>query len=236
VKQLQFCICLFALLTISCAQSQILNSWQLGVRVAPEYSYRAIPKDYPVYLQDFITRETRNQNELPQLGLTAGVRACYQSTRHFSFEAGIQYAHRGYYTKRNVFISLTHSGTPDGFLTYSRDYHSLAVPLGINYTLGAQKLRFLASLHLSPDYIIATQSVTRFESSFSYSSDNTDENLRKFNLYVAGGGGISYTLNDRFQLRLEAIFRHSLLQVSAGACEPMHLWSAGLDAGLYYQL
>jgi len=236
VKHLKTCACIVAWLLLTPAQSQELKSWQLGVRVAPEYSYRAIPRDYPPALLDFITRETRNANELPQLGLTAGMRACYGWKKHFSLEAGLQYAHRGYHTKRNVFLSLTHNGNPDGYLTYSRDYHSLAIPLGINFHTGTGKLRWLASIHISPDYILSRKAITKFESSFNYSSDNTDKNLRKFNIYAAGGGGITYPLNAQLQLRLEILFRHSLLEVSKGAFEPMHLWSAGLDFGLYYQL
>ena len=236
-KTLQLLLLSICFSTISLAQQA--GNWQIGLRFSPEFCYRSID-DTEGSLYGYWTSEGRNKVELPQFGLTTGLRVGYLLGDHLSIETGLQYQHRGYHTKRNQYIMPAVNAQPLGYVTYSRDYHSLGIPLGLNYTIGQKKLRVLLSLNAAADYIVRAKSVSKMEGPYGVDIDNSpDRHLRKFNIYATGGCGVEYAYSEIISFRAEAVYRRSMMKIGKPVMaiyEPKYLWNSGIDFGIYYKI
>ena len=66
-------------------------------------------------------------------------------------------------------------------------------------------------------------------------SKHVEKGISKVNISFIGGFGLDYDLLEKFQIRFEPIFRHSIISITDNDLKD-YLWSAGLNVGLYYKL
>ncbi|MES2397169.1 MAG: outer membrane beta-barrel protein [Bacteroidota bacterium] len=215
-----------------------LKHWAIGYTVSPDYCYRTVTSDGSASMNNIVT--FRNENEVPQFGITSGFNVAYFFTKHFSIETGINYSNRGYRTKYfSDFISP--SGTPDPFIptkiNYIYNYNFIDIPLKINFVAGKKKLHFIASAGISANFLLFLKETRISEYSdgrkiTSYPKPQTGFDFSDLTMLLSAGTDINLT--NKLNLRIEPTFRYSL-GIKQTSPIKEHLWSAGLSLGFYYR-
>lgn len=213
-----------------------LKHWNIGYTVSPDYCYRIVKSDGSVTMNNIVT--FRNENEVPQFGITSGFNVGYFFTKHFTIETGINYSNRGYRTKYfSDFISP--SGIPDPFIptkiNYIYNYNFIDIPLKINFVAGKKKLQFIASAGISTNFLLFLKETRIAEYSdgrkiTSYPKPQTGFDFSDLTILLSAGTDINLT--NKLNLRIEPTYRYSL-GIKQTSPIKEHLWSAGLNFGLY---
>jgi hypothetical protein len=211
--------------------------WAVGFTVSPDYCYRTLTSDGSVGSASVIS--LRNGSEQAQYGITSGFNVCYFFKKHFLIETGINYSDKSYSTKD--FSDFIYSGPPDpsipSKIKYIYDYNFIDIPLKINVILGKKKLRFIASAGVVSNILLFKKEIQIAEYSdvtsiTSYPTPKTDLNFQGLTALISMGTDIS--LGKNFNLRIEPVCRYSLALFQTSPVKE-HLWSAGLNMGLYYR-
>lgn len=203
--------------------------WAVGYTISPDYCYRQLTSDGSASSK-FIVSD-RNVNEKAKYGITTGFNACYFFKKHFSLETGINYSNSGYQAKDfNTLLA------PDGStilvnITTAYNYNFIEMPIKANFILGSKKLRFIASAGIINDFFVnSTETQTTGNSSQTVSSASGFGLIE----FIALSAGADIKLN-KFNLRIEPVCRYNLGLRESGPIKE-HLWSAGLNFGLYYRI
>lgn len=225
-------------LSASDSTNTTFKRWGVGLTFSPDYCYRIITSDGSMSMNNIVT--FRNENEVPQYGITSGFNVNYFFTKHFSIATGINYSNRGYRTKYfSDFISP--SGIPDPLIptkiNYIYNYNFIEMPLKINFVAGKKKLRFIASAGISANFLLFLKETRIAEYSdgrtiTSYPKPQTGFNFSDLTMLLSAGSDINLT--NKLNLRIEPTYRYSL-GIKQTSPIKEHLWSAGVNFGLYYK-
>lgn len=214
------------------------KKWSLGIVASPDYSYRTLTHRNSQSSNTIV--DYRNTYEQPKYGGTMGINASYFFRKHFSVEIGINYANRGYKTKEytDFIAAMPNDPLIPEKVEYVNNYHCIYIPIVFNYTAGSNKLRFIAGIGMAPLVLIArkvTQTTVYMDGSTTVSKYRSEMGFSKLNLAGQINAGIDLVLSPKFNLRIQPVFRFDsgIFQTS-----PIkeHLWSAGINTGLFLGL
>lgn len=213
---------------------------QIGINLSPDICYRTLSSDENGTPYDYVLQH-RNEMEIPQFGYTAGLNICYNITRSFGVETGIQYANRGYRTEPQGVQAIDPVIPLDPFIPqrirYIYDWYYMDIPLRVNLALGKRKLRLLTSVGVTTNVLVAaTQTnVAEFADRTTRETKPSVYDYNTINISPTISVGMDYRVCGRMNLRVEPTFRYGVLQI-IDAPITGHLYSGGLNVGVYYGL
>jgi hypothetical protein len=209
----------------------------VGVNFSPDFCFRTLRNNDGSSSYNLVMY-LRNKNEVPMFGYSAGLNLQFNCTRHFALETGIQYAHKGYQTKR---ITLTYEqpdpNAPQHVKT-TYHYYYVDIPLKANFIFGKSRLRFLTSGGLSTNILIKENQSMILEYADSRKKSSTGVPVydkRKLNISSLVSIGIDYKLNPKISIVVQPTFRYGIIKTPDTPVSS-NLWSAGLNTGLSCRL
>jgi hypothetical protein len=233
------------------AQKTSQNKLSIGFNFSPDYSYRGLHnKSGSEYLDQVI--KARNDKEVAKFGYTTGFNICFAPSGRIAFETGIQYSGKGYQVKKYELIY----GGPDPTAPVTAQsiysYQYIGIPFRAKLFLGngdirvpiqkrtpgKDKLRFLLSAGFMTNFLVNTRQVLLLE----YADGRTDEHkvnatgdFNKIDISPMISAGFDYTVNKKVRLAIEPTFRYGMISTKDATIKE-HLWSTGLNIGIYYSL
>ncbi|PKP33115.1 MAG: hypothetical protein CVT99_01295 [Bacteroidetes bacterium HGW-Bacteroidetes-16] len=206
----------------------------LGLNFSPDYSYRwLVAKPSFGWM-----KEIRDSTELPRLGFTTGLSLFYQLTERITLESGLQFADKGVKsTIYNDYIAVNEDDPaipPDGARFVYHDYY-LELPIKINYIVLSGKIQLFVAGGISLNYFLFHRTTTIIVGTNKKSSGSGFDGNARFSVALLTSAGIDYNILKRTNLRLEPIFRGSLIS-NYEAPLKQYQYSLGINLGLYYKL
>lgn len=211
---------------------------QIGINISPDVCFRNLKNNDNRVLSAYLIN-LRNDMEVAKLGYTAGLNICYNINRFIGLETGIQYANRGYQTKK---LDITPDpGQPSNSFPeqakFIYNYYYADIPLKLNITVGQKKLRYCASIGLTTNVFLKEkeQIILFYSKSTTKSSSITDIDYKKINISPTFSIGIDYKINSRMNLRVEPTFRYGARKIIEAPITA-YLYSGGLNIGYNFGL
>lgn len=217
----------------------------IGVTVSPDICFRTLEKTDGSSTNDWIM-DLRNDGESPKFSYSTGLSLCYNLTRHWGIETGLQYSNKGFAFVNSNPTFGSQIDPRYGFIygdsitkiTMLDNFNYLDIPLRTIFTVGSRKVRFISSVGITTNILInaTNTSVVKYENGDT--DRNTQEqpyDYKKVNFSPTVSIGIDWQLCDKFNLRVEPTFRYGLLKI-IDAPITAYLWSGGLNLTCYYAL
>ena len=237
MKKLLFCSFLFLSSNVLGQDNKIL----IGASFSPEYSYRTLKStgkvnSFGMTDDDFV--DLLNDREIGKFGFTTGISAIYNFSELFGIETGVQYSVKGYQTKwiePNLLVEPNDPTVPDKWNFIYR-YEYIDIPLKANFTFGKNRLRYIATAGITANFLIDAKEIfvgeygdkTKKQKNFGTSYCNN------FNISPIIGAGIEYKITDKINIRAIPNFKYGLIKIYDDPYKSEHLWSAGIDIGIFY--
>ena len=124
---------------------------------------------------------------------------------------------------------------PTNQVRFSHHYCYLDIPIKANYLILKGKINLIVTAGFSTNIYLYQRTKVSFVGSDETNSSSNSEDLSRLNVAVLLGGGIDYNINQRLKLRVEPIFRYSIMPI-VDAPIKQYQYSIGVNFGLYYQL
>lgn len=215
------------------------RKFSVGLNFSPDYCYRTLKTDISYLLFE---PEYRDNQEYPKFGYTAGVNGNYILNKKISFESGFYFSDKGetikLYGTQLIGTPRDPNGFQNYFITINNKYYYLDIPFKVNIYLATKNTKFYISGGLSTNILLAHFYTMKSQIENNQQKTSTKKIEKEFypiNFAVTGGFGFSYDLNERYILRFEPVFRHSLTSIINDPVKH-YLYSAGLNLGLSYKL
>lgn len=225
----------------------------VGVNFSPSYCYRTLETNTSDSYKIIV--KFRNEDEKPRFGYSFGVNSFIKINRYLEFGYGIQNSVEGYQYKID-YKSLTFGEMIDpryGFvyntdsmalgineIIYRYTYKYLEIPLKIGVRFGYKKLKYFADAGLAFSYLYkySNNVVTKYENG-DIDRNSVDyryfENVNKFGVFGIASVGVSFDLTKRLFIQGTPTFRYGFIETHDSQINE-HLWSAGFNCSLYYNL
>jgi len=222
------------------------NQTLLGFNVSLDYCYRTLKNyDGSSYYTSLI--EVRNEIDEFKFNPSAGINLCYNFSKKFGIEFGVQYSNKEFGTKKgDLIIDSTGAGTIHPLNTdpnsdkikFIYNYAYLDVPLRAIFSFGKNKLRFVTSLGVTTNFLLkASYTViiyNNFGGSDQWSNDEKDR-FKSVSISSTLSLGIDYQFNNQFILRAEPTFRYGISKINNTPIAT-YLWNVGLNITCYLLL
>lgn len=210
----------------------------IGLTFSADYGYRILSMSG----SDAWIGDSRDTNEIPKFGYTAGLNLAIRINKRISIEAGLLYSDKCYQTKDITLVEITPSGQPDttGPIKPKFTFHYiyLDIPVKINYYLLTQRAKLYLTAGISPGISLAQKTNTNIEYRDGHTETNkssTNSGLSTINLTAVAGFGFSYDVTKRIYFKIEPLCRCSMTSIFNAPIKE-YLYSIGLNTGLYYRL
>lgn len=226
----------FAQRTPNEVQAGTFKRFEISISAAPEICYRTLLNNDGSQMSTSIIN-LRNETETVKLGYTGGLHLGYNFNEQFCFQTGIQYANRGFSTKKiDIAGSLMDPVIPES-LKYNYNYHYLEIPTKVNFSFGENQIRLTTSAGLSSAFLIK-QSRTFI----GYYKDTTTRQVfisndpyNRFNLFATISAGLEMHMSPIMRIKVEPTFRYGLLKISDTPVSG-HWYSGGLNVSYLVRL
>jgi hypothetical protein len=210
-------------------QAGTFKRLEISISASPEICYRTLLNNDGSQNSTYIINY-RNENETVKMGYTGGLHLGYNFNERFGFQTGIQYANRGFSTKKiDIAGSLIDPVIPES-LKYNYNYHYLEIPAKVNFSFGENQIRLTTSAGLSSAFLIK-QSRTFI----GYYKDTTTRQVfisndayNRFNLFATISAGLEMRFNPIMSIKVEPTFRYGLLKITDTPVSG-HWYSGGLN-------
>lgn len=205
----------FAQRTPNEVQAGTFKRFEIGISASPEICYRTLLNNDGSQNSTSIINY-RNENETVKMGYTGGLHLGYNFNERFGFQTGIQYANRGFSTKKiDIAGSLMDPVIPES-LKYNYNYHYLEIPAKVNFSFGENQIRLTTSAGLSSAFLIK-QSRTFI----GYYKDTTTRQVfisndayNRFNLFATISAGLEMHISPIMRIKVEPTVRYGLLKIT----------------------
>ena len=147
----------------------LFRSLLFGVNISPDICFRTLENNDGSSSSSMII-DSRDKNEEPKFGYTAGLNVCYNFSKHLGIEAGIQYSNKGYAFKKTEltfgdmidsrygFIYNTNETEVPTNAKFLYNFIYLDVPIRIIFSFGEKRIHYVASIGVTTNtFIKATQ-------------------------------------------------------------------------------
>ena len=237
MKQIVFFLALLPLALFGQSSDPVrVKRFAIGLNYSPDYSYRTLkPTEQSKWIAD-----SRDTIEIPKYGYTAGLNFLFRLNKKLTLETGLQYSNKGEKTKTRT-LGILDPNSPQSptntiEVTFVYSYNYLDIPIKANYYLINQKFKLFLSGGISSNLFLSSTSKSTISFAPGNSSTNTSKSSTKYssvNFALLAGFGIEHQLNSRFSLRLEPIYRRSIIPIIDAPIRG-YLYSAGMNFGFYY--
>lgn len=210
------------------------NPLKIGFTFSPDYNYRFLTSDP----SEKSRVDILNSYETPKMGISTGVSILYKIHKRFDIETGILYSNKGYRIKEHyhdvIDIETGEIGTELYSFKYSFNY--IDIPLKINFYIIRRKLKWFFSTGISTNIFL-----NRKTTAFNHDTDEThtskyNEGLSRLNIAILIGTGFDYNILDKWNIRIEPIYRQSITPASSYSHYKRFMYSIGINIGAYYKL
>jgi hypothetical protein len=212
----------------------------IGVTFSPDYSYRHLStskKNATPYTQNII--DQRNAFESPILGFTSGVKILYKLKARWAIETGFGVSKRGNVFKIDNLIFFDPNDPLAGAKSKIKfSYYYLEIPIKMNYYITTGKIKLFASAGISGDLFMFGRTKQKVTFSDGHSQIYHSTSHAKFNSAALGiqtGLGAEYSVNDKFDMRIEPLYRRQVV-VSGAYTIKEYFYSIGINFGVFYKL
>jgi len=242
LKSIIFTILTLIPLTVFCQSIDTIkvNSNQIkklciGLNFSPDYCYRTLKTD----ISHQWIADIRESLEIPKFGFTTGVGLIYILSNRINLETALLFSDKGYKTRKTDLIWSEPDPSLPIKITFIYSYQYLDIPLKANYNIINSKLKLFLSAGVSANIFLTYKQTSIQEFSDGRTEKHTSgsiyNNFSKVNFALLAGLGIDYDLNNKIRFRLEPIYRRSINSIIDAPIKS-YLYSAGLNAGIYYKL
>lgn len=191
--------------------------------------------------------EFRNSFEERRFAYGGSLFCAFDLSDRFSVEGGLGYSLMGYQLNMD---ELTYGDAIDpnrGFIFETNDvplralryaFHYLEVPLRLVLHCGKGRVRSITGVGMTTGLLLKCTSTSVTENVDGSPDRNTNESsydYRTLGLFPTLSTGVSYTLNDRIELRMEPQARYGVLRI-IDAPVTDHLWSVGVGFGFMWRM
>lgn len=205
---------------------------QFGIIYSPEYSFRTLRATTEA--KPF--SDLRDNIEIPKFGYSTGINFSYQLSSTCSFEVQALFSDKGEKTKKydlkNPVIVASQDKVPY-LISFVNHYYYLDVPLKINYYLITKKIKFYLTAGISANAFLYQKTISTIDYKDGSSETSTSvshPDFQKINFGVLAGFGMNYNLTDKYTLKLEPVYKHSITSIVTGPVKS-YLYSAGINIG-----
>jgi hypothetical protein len=208
--------------------------FQFGVNFSPDVTYRVLNPIVGDPTSSFLV-ESRNEMEVPKLGVTFGVNMQFHLNRSWSIETSVHYSNMGYSFENSDFI---YKDEEDDMLKriYSVVNHNfIEIPLKVNYFFGKKDKRFFVSSGIVNNVLINSNErrAEYYQNSTNHRKFYFTESLSRYNVSFLLSSGIDFKLSPTRNFRLEPTFRYALFSLSQTNQE--QLYNIGLNIGYFFE-
>jgi hypothetical protein len=225
----------------------------VGVNFSSNYCYRTLEtsnSDRYKFLVD-----SRNESEKPRFGYSFGASSFLKISKYLEFGYGIQYSLDGYqtivdYSNLNFGdmvdprYGFVYTIFPDGRIVNEiiirSTYNYIEVPIKMGFRLGKKRLKYYADAGISISYLFKNDNnyvrkykdgdIERFEQ-----KEVGFKEVNKLGVFGTASIGFSYDLSKRLFIQGTPTFRYGFIETHDSQIDE-HLWSAGFNCSLYYNL
>lgn len=210
------------------------HRFSAGLNFSPNYSYRVLK--YRSELQYFV--DTREESEHASFGFNTGLTAQYNMGALLELELGLQYSRQ-----TNIFKNVPAyddlSFTSVGLVDYQCRYYYLEIPVRLNYRVLNKKVFWYVTGGVSLNIFLKDKTKYWLTYNGGLKEVNTVENAtvdpNSLVYAVIGGVGAGYNITEKFNLRLEPLFRYSLTPLEEAPID-QHNYSVGTQLSLNIKL
>ena len=200
------------------------SKFKIGIVAQPNLAYRK-------------TVNTSYTIEVPKLGHNFGINTEIRLTNKLFLETGINYSNKGFRTKKLDPLLFPSSSIELPMYRAIFNFHYLEIPLLLNYSIGKKKLKFISTIGLGVDILIAAslKGINYYDNGKKESSHEIikNNNYNKFNLSPTVGLGVEYQINQNSKIKVQPVFSYGILKIS-DLSQKRNLWSTGLQFGYYF--
>jgi hypothetical protein len=237
MKLLLILVASVSVLIAQAQQRKWTKKFSVGYNFSPDYSYRTLKISNGAVLPDFLIK-LRNDIEIAKPGFTTGLNFRVDFSNRVAFETGIQYSNKGYKTKNQGLVYSPSYATAPSAARSTYAYQYIGIPLKARWTFGGNRIRLGASAAIMANFLLNEKATIHFklpDGSTKKSSQSSTSEFKKIDISPMISFGIDWKLTVKTHLFGEPTFRYGLIKtVDAPVAE--HLWSAGLNFGIYHQL
>ena len=187
---------------------------EISISAAPEICYRTLLNNDGSENSTSIIHY-RNENETVKMGYTGGLHLGYNFNERFGFQTGIQYANRGFSTKKiDIAGSLIDPVIPESF-KYNYNYHYLEIPTKVNFSFGTNRMRLTTSAGVSSAFLIKqSRTYIGYYKDTTTRQDMTSiDTYNRFNLFATISAGVEMRISPNMSIKVEPTFRYGLLKI-----------------------
>jgi opacity protein-like surface antigen len=238
MKYLFFLLTFLPLAVFSQSENQLKpGKFSIGLTYSPDYAYRVLK---PVMLETvgslgFTIAEIMDSQEIPKYGFTTGLNMAFRYSSRLSFETGLLFSNKGKRTRDIYFKHSSDQEEPEigRFIT---DYLYLDIPIKAKYHFTDGRAKIFVAAGFSSNIFLFAQDNIEFTNSDGVIENKTvriDASFKKVNLAVIAGFGLSYDISRQLYFKIEPTYRRSITSIVNNYITT-HLYSAGIDVGLFY--
>lgn len=209
------------------------NKIQIGILFSPDIAYRKLKNNDGSSSSDMIIT-MRDQNEIAKFGYTTGLQFCYNIKKNLGLELGIQYSNKGYQTQSKQLTFDPNVPSTSATIKYINNFHSVDIPLKVNYMFGKSKLRLLTSAGLTTHLFFneTKTSIITYADRTERKTNPSTENYKTHNFSPTVGLGMDYQMTNNMNLRIEPTFRYGIMNIIETPVTAT-LYNAGINVAYY---
>ncbi len=207
--------------------------YEIGITYSPDYCYRSLKPDAASkWIADI-----RDTLEIPKFGYTTGLDFINHLNKKIAVEAAILLSDKGERTKKYSVENPISEKLPSD-ITLINHYYYLDIPIKLNYYILTEKIKFFVTAGISTTIFLNKKTVTVSEytdGTTAKSQSTSEPEFRRFNFAVIAGLGMDCSLSDKFNLKIEPLYRRSINSIIDAPIKT-YFYSAGLNIGIFYKI
>jgi hypothetical protein len=209
----------------------------IGYNFSSDYNYRTLKNNDGKASNDGIIW-SRNEFEIFKFGYSTGLNLCFNASKNWAFETGIQYSNNGYKTKSlDLSFEIPDDASPSK-VKFIYSYQYLGIPIKAKYFFGKKNIRFVSGVGVLTNFLVNAK--TKIKSSYlsgreENKTELTKSNFKKINILPLISFGVDYKMCRNIHLMAEPTFRYSLINTKSAPITE-NLWNMGVNIGIYYDI
>lgn len=236
MKDKALIIILILTASISFSQnSDIISTRKIsyGVTFSPDYCYRTLNSEAS---KQWVI-DLRDSTEIAKFGFTTGISLIIKPWDRISLETGLHFSDKG---EKTIILELNpidpnDPALPTNQIKLNYHFYYLDIPIKANYIVLKGKANLFVSAGFSVNIHLSNQTIVHFVGSEEKQTWSNNVDLSRVNMAILIGGGIDYSINDKLNLRLEPIYRRSIIPINDASVK-QYQYSIGANFGLFYKL
>lgn len=222
-------------------ENNVNKKFSFGINFSPDYSYRRLHSNNA---DDNFVMYDLNKKESPKLGFTTGATVLYSLNERIALESGLQFSDKTYKYEMDIDdydfiegISVKDDPAIPLFLQTNYHYYYLGVPIKLNFYVLQKNISLFISTGVSTDFYIygKIKSVLEYKDRTEKDSKPIDDTyFNKVSFIGLFGFGLETDISNRFQFRLEPIFRYSFTPLYDSSRKE-NLYSIGANFTVFFK-